>query len=104
MRSRASAKLNSQYGFCSRVNLGAAASTWTRTRAVTGSLWAPFRISVSVINSMAVLIDQSLFEPGVGIDTSVAQKWPVRSMFVYAIPFHIGHDNFFSIYRTFRDD
>src|SRR5450631_1985347 len=98
MRSHASAKINSQYGFCSRVNLGEEASTWTCTRAVTGLLWAPFRISARVINSMAMLIDQSLFEPAVGIDTAVAQKWPVRSMFVHAIPFHLGHDNFFSIH------
>src|ERR1700682_1437695 len=55
MRSHASAKISSQYGFCSRVRRGTAASTWTWTRAVTGLLCAPRRISLSVIKFMSIL-------------------------------------------------
>src|SRR3982074_1783069 len=49
MRSAASARLNSQYGFCSRVTFAVAPSTWTWTRAsTTAPFWAWRRISVIV--------------------------------------------------------
>src|SRR6266566_347103 len=49
-------------------------------------------------------IDHSSLQASIGIHSPVPQKWPVRPMFVDAIPFYIGHDNLFSIHRTFRDD
>src|SRR6266581_3491576 len=49
-------------------------------------------------------IDYSLLQATVGINSSIAQKRPVRPMFVHAIPFYIGHHNLFSIHRTFCDD
>src|ERR1700720_1849672 len=47
-------------------------------------------------------IEQTLLDPRVSIDAPIAQEWPMRPMFVYAVPVDFGHDNFFAINRTFR--
>src|SRR5205823_8615040 len=62
MRSQASARLNSQYGFWSRVSFGVAASTWTCTRA--GTAFPPVRdtarrISVRVSKSIVLVYHES---------------------------------------------
>src|SRR6266566_5421749 len=49
-------------------------------------------------------IDHSSLQASIGIHSPVPQKWPVRPMFVDAIPFYIGHHNLFPIYRTFGED
>src|SRR4029453_10773116 len=53
---------------------------------------------------MKLGIEQPLLNSRVSIHAPVAQKWPVRPMFVDAIPFDVGRDNLFSIHRTFCDD
>jgi hypothetical protein len=45
-----------------------------------------------------------LLEAAVSIDAPIPQKWPMRPMFVDAIPFHIGHDNLFAIHRALGND
>src|SRR4029453_1102062 len=53
---------------------------------------------------MKLGIEQPLLNSRVSIHAPVAQKWPVRPMFVDAIPFDVGRDNLFPIHRTFCDD
>src|SRR5437016_1512954 len=53
---------------------------------------------------MKLSIEQPLLDSRVSIDASVAQKRPMRPMFVHAIPFHVGNHDLFSIYRTFGND
>jgi len=50
------------------------------------------------------LIDHALFDACIGIDSAVAQKWPVRTLFVNASPIYVGGHNFFAIDGTFRKD
>src|SRR6266550_7530638 len=50
------------------------------------------------------LVDQTLLDFGISVDPAVAQKWPVRPMFVDASPIDLRRHNLFLIDRTFRDD
>src|SRR5262245_45910509 len=50
------------------------------------------------------LVDHPLFDARVGIDSAIAQKWPMRALLINARPFHFGRDNLFAINRTFSDD
>src|SRR5260370_34764388 len=53
---------------------------------------------------MKLSIEQPLLDSRVTIHAPVAQEWPMRTMLVHAIPFHIGDHNLFSIYRTLGND
>src|SRR5262249_19341919 len=50
------------------------------------------------------LIDHALFDACIGIDSAVAQKWPVRTLFVNASPIYVRGHNFFAIDRPFCKD
>src|SRR5213593_4816 len=50
------------------------------------------------------LIDHALFDACIGIDSAVAQKWPVRTLFVNASPIYVRGHNFFAIDRPFCND
>src|SRR6185503_15187434 len=49
-------------------------------------------------------IQHASFEAGVGIYPTVPQKWPVRSMTVDPLPFHLAGNNFFLVDGTLGDD
>src|SRR5207248_4373581 len=51
-----------------------------------------------------VSVYHPLTKTAVRIDASIPQKWPVRALFVHAVPFHIGHHDLFLIDETFCDD
>src|SRR5262249_14903605 len=52
----------------------------------------------------ALSIDHALFDACIGIDSAVAQKWPVRALFVNASPIDLRGQNFFAIDRPFCND
>src|SRR5437773_538236 len=53
---------------------------------------------------MKLSIEQPLLNSAVGVNTTVAQKWPVRPILVHTSPVDFANHNFFPIARTFRDD
>src|SRR5438128_2266944 len=53
---------------------------------------------------MELSIEQSLLDPGVRVDATVAQKWPVRAMLVDPPPIDFADHDFFLVDRSFRND
>src|SRR6266487_3445308 len=53
---------------------------------------------------MKLSIEQTLLDSRVGINTPVAQEWPMRPIFVYAIPVDFAANDLFSIHRSLGDD
>src|SRR5438105_13889828 len=53
---------------------------------------------------MKLSIEQALLDSRISVHPPVAEKRPVRSILVYAIPVDFSHDDFFAIDRSFRDD
>jgi hypothetical protein len=53
---------------------------------------------------MKLSIENSLFQPGVGVHAPVAQEWPMGAMLVYPRPVYFGHYNLFFVHRAFRHD
>jgi len=49
-------------------------------------------------------IYHSLFQTIVGIYAPIAEKWPMRSVLVYASPFHVGYHNLFPVHRGLGDN
>src|SRR5437660_1635223 len=53
---------------------------------------------------MKLSIEQTLLDPRISIDSAIAQKWPVRSKFVYAAPIDFANHDFLFAGRTFGND
>src|ERR1044071_7356663 len=98
MRSHASTRVSSQYGCCSRVNLGVALSTCTCARAVTDPACAARRTSVNVSRFIASIY-HSFLEPGIRIHPAIAQKRPVGTRLAHPAPVNICENDFFLISR-----
>src|ERR1043166_2812472 len=50
------------------------------------------------------LIDEPLLDPGIGVDTAIAQERPMRPRYIDTIPVDFGHHDLFAIGAPFRDD